>query len=238
MLSVHRTLPQCAASLWYVPMSVPGFPKTNSGTELMWSILWHLKKPSQLTVISTFLVEILCIDYGFSAALSVSHLKNLPETFYALPQQALRVSLENVSPVHGDVWCRSDIRWFKKLVKNKTFFARLYQKLNDVTVVLFSERGKIGIMRRGSTLSQKMAAAGFARLSEADCTSSPKGRPSIPWHWKQRIIKLLSEATHLKKWPARAFLIFSLPRSKQNRKRGIPEHQFRFNLVAQCSMDS
>lgn len=145
------------------------------------------------------LVEILCIDYGFSAALSVSHLKKLPETFYALPQQALRVSLENVSPVHGDVWCRSDIRWFKKLVKNKTFFARLYQKLNDVTVVLFSERGKIGIMRRGSTLSQKMAAAGFARLSEADCTSSPKGRPSIPWHWKQRIIKLLSEATHLKK---------------------------------------
>ncbi|XP_078268708.1 tudor domain-containing protein 1-like [Rhinoraja longicauda] len=144
------------------------------------------------------LVEILCVDYGFSASLSVSHLKILPATFYALPQQALRVSLENVSPAHGAIWSRSDISWFKKIVKNKTFFARFYRKLNVVTVMLFSERGKVGIMRRGSRLSQKMAEAGFARCSEVNCTS-PKGRPSIPWHWKQRLIKLLSEANNLKK---------------------------------------
>ncbi|XP_051878009.1 uncharacterized protein LOC127573644 [Pristis pectinata] len=163
------------------------------------------------------LVEVLCVDYGFSASLSISHLKILPPTFYALPQQALRVSLANIFPVCGPTWSRSEISWFKKFVKNKTFFARLYQKLNVMTVVLFSERGKMGIMRRGSGLSQKMAAAGLARYSESNCTS-PKVGPSIPLHWKQCLIKLLSGATNLKKQSDGALLSIGSPKGNVYKK--------------------
>ncbi|XP_067852844.1 uncharacterized protein [Heptranchias perlo] len=140
------------------------------------------------------LVEVLCVDYGFSASLPLSCLKSLTATYCVLPQQALRVSLANVSPIDGAAWSRSEINWFKKFVKNKIFFSRLYQKLNIMTVELFSERGKIGIMRRGSKLSQKMAAAGLARYSEGNC-ASPKVGTIIPLHWKQRLVKLLSKQT-------------------------------------------
>ncbi|XP_043560860.1 uncharacterized protein LOC122557331 isoform X2 [Chiloscyllium plagiosum] len=144
------------------------------------------------------LLEVLCVDYGFSACLSLSYLKPLPPAYCVLPQQALCVSLANVSPMHGVTWSRSEINWFKKSVKNKTFFARLYQKANIMTVALFSERGKIGIMRRGSKLSQRMVAAGLARYSEGNC-ASPKTGASIPLYWKQRLVQLLSQPTNLRK---------------------------------------
>ncbi|XP_069748983.1 uncharacterized protein [Narcine bancroftii] len=135
-------------------------------------------------------VVVLCVDYGFSASLSLSHLKILPPAFYALPQQALRVSLANVSPVHGATWSKSEIASFKKLVKNKTYFAKVYQKMNVMTVELFSKREKKRTTRRGLRLSQKMAAAPLTRCSK----TLPKVRPRIPLHWKQHLKKLLSEA--------------------------------------------
>ncbi|XP_072915964.1 uncharacterized protein [Hemitrygon akajei] len=144
-------------------------------------------------------VEVLCVDYGLTASVSISHLKVLPTTFYALPQQALRVSLANISPAHGYTWTKSEINCFKKLVKNKTFFARLYQKFSIMTVVLFSERGNIGIMRRGSSLSQKMAAASCTRCLDSNWTSL-NVRPYIPLQWKQRILKFILEGSNLRKW--------------------------------------
>ncbi|XP_038631833.1 uncharacterized protein LOC119952284 isoform X2 [Scyliorhinus canicula] len=144
------------------------------------------------------LMEVLCVDYGFSACLPLKFFKSLPPTYCTLPQQALCVSLANISPMYGVTWSRSEINWFMKSVKNKTFFARLYQKSNIMTVALFSEKGKIGIMRRGSKLSQKMAAAGLARYSDGNCVS-PKTGASIPLCWKQRLVKLLSESTNLRK---------------------------------------
>ncbi|XP_072125869.1 uncharacterized protein [Mobula birostris] len=143
-------------------------------------------------------VKVLCVDYGLSASLSISHLKVLPATFYALPQQALCVSLANIAPAHDYTWSQSEISYFKKLVKNKTFFARLYQRCNIMTVVLFSERGNIGIMRRGFSLSQKMAAASCARYLESNWTSL-KVRAYIPLQWKQRIIKFICEESNLRK---------------------------------------
>lgn len=52
-----------------------------------------------------------------------------------------------VSPVNGRAWSEEAVGWFRAMVHNRTFFARLYPEGHRVTVELFLEKGKIGAMR-------------------------------------------------------------------------------------------
>ncbi|KAL7863418.1 hypothetical protein SRHO_G00124020 [Serrasalmus rhombeus] len=108
-------------------------------------------------------VEVRRIDYGDSACLSLSNVKELCGEVAKVPVQALQVSLVNVNPVNGQSWSAQAINWFKDKVSSRTLYARLYPEGNRVGVELFMEKGKIGAMRRGASLSLRLAQNGHAR---------------------------------------------------------------------------
>ncbi|KAL6479641.1 hypothetical protein MHYP_G00106740 [Metynnis hypsauchen] len=108
-------------------------------------------------------VEVRRIDYGDSACLSLSNVKELCGEVAEVPVQALQVSLANVNPVNGESWSAQAINWFKDKVSGRTLYARLYPEGNGVRVELFMEKGKIGAMRRGASLSLRLAQNGHAR---------------------------------------------------------------------------
>ncbi|XP_052011050.1 uncharacterized protein LOC127663491 [Xyrauchen texanus] len=68
-----------------------------------------------------------------------------------------------VRPVNGELWSVEAISWFKSKVQNKTLYARLYPQSAEVSVELFMQKGKIGAMRRGDSLSVRLVQHGFAR---------------------------------------------------------------------------
>ncbi|KAI4873436.1 hypothetical protein NFI96_007170 [Prochilodus magdalenae] len=108
-------------------------------------------------------VEVRRIDYGDSACLSLSNVKELCGEAVKVPLQALQVSLANVNPVNGQNWSAEAIHWFKDKVNGRTLYARLYPEGSKVMVELFMEKGKIGAMRRGASLSLRLAQNGHAR---------------------------------------------------------------------------
>lgn len=104
-------------------------------------------------------VEVRRIDYGDDVCVSLRDIKEMSGEIASRPVQALQVSLANVRPVIGETWSFEAISWFKSKVQNKTFYARIYP---EGEVELFMEKGKIGTMRRGDSLSERLAQNRFA----------------------------------------------------------------------------
>ncbi|KAK9517886.1 hypothetical protein VZT92_023223 [Zoarces viviparus] len=111
-------------------------------------------------------VEVKKLDYGDTACLSLLNIKELTPEMAVLPLQAVEVSLANVTPVNGSEWSEEAVGWFKAMVHNRTLYARLYPQGPKVTVELFLEKGKLGAMRRGASLSLRLAQNGHAKHSK------------------------------------------------------------------------
>lgn len=116
-------------------------------------------------------VEVKRLDYGDTACLSLSNIKELTPEMATIPLQAVQVSLANVMPVNGRDWSEEAVGWFKATVHNRTLYARLYPQEGKVTVELFMEKGKLGAMRRGASLSLRLAQNGHAIHSKLKKTS-------------------------------------------------------------------
>ncbi|XP_039550082.1 uncharacterized protein LOC120494814 [Pimephales promelas] len=104
-------------------------------------------------------VEVRRIDYGDDVCVSLRDVKEMSGEMASRPVQALQASLANVRPVFGETWSFEAISWFKSKVQNKTLYARIYP---EGEVELFMEKGKIGAMRRGDSLSERLAQNRFA----------------------------------------------------------------------------
>ncbi|KAG9271944.1 hypothetical protein AMEX_G12885 [Astyanax mexicanus] len=111
-------------------------------------------------------VEVQRIDFGDSACLSLSNVKDLCGEAAEVPVQALQVSLANVNPLDGENWSAEAVSWFKDKVNNRMLYTRLFPEGNTVMVEIFLEKGKIGTMRRGASLSLRLAQNGHARHSQ------------------------------------------------------------------------
>ncbi|XP_039974992.1 uncharacterized protein LOC120784916 isoform X2 [Xiphias gladius] len=108
-------------------------------------------------------VQVKRLDHGGTACLSLLNIKEMSPEMAALPLQAVQVSLANVTPVNGRDWSEEAVGWFKAMVHNRTLYARLYPQGPKVTVELFLEKGKLGAMRRGASLSVRLAQNGHAK---------------------------------------------------------------------------
>ncbi|XP_056899246.1 uncharacterized protein LOC130531315 isoform X2 [Takifugu flavidus] len=108
-------------------------------------------------------VEVKRLDHGDAACLSLQNITDMSPEMAALPLQALQVSLAHVMPVNGISWSEEAVEWFHTMVRNRTLYARLYPRGCEVTVELFFERGKIGAMRRGASLSLRLSQNGHAK---------------------------------------------------------------------------
>ncbi|XP_073342567.1 uncharacterized protein [Pagrus major] len=111
-------------------------------------------------------VEVKRLDYGDTACLSLLKIKEMTPEMAALPLQAVQVSLANVTPVNGSDWSKQAVGWFQTMVHNRTLYARLYPQGPNVTVELFLEKGKLGAMRRGASLSVRLTQNGHAKHSK------------------------------------------------------------------------
>ncbi|KAL4630844.1 hypothetical protein GN956_G16418 [Arapaima gigas] len=108
-------------------------------------------------------VEVRRIDYGDTARLPLQSIKELDDLTATIPVQALQVSLANVSPAEGQEWSAEAVSWFKDKVNGRVLYARMFPRGTRVTVELFTEKGKIGVMRRGAPLSVRLAQSGHAK---------------------------------------------------------------------------
>ncbi|KAL7395424.1 hypothetical protein ABVT39_016467 [Epinephelus coioides] len=108
-------------------------------------------------------VEVKRLDYGDTTCLLLSNIKELTPEMTVLPLQAVQVSLANVTPVNGSDWSEEAVGWFRAMVHNRTLYARLYPQGPKVTVELYLEKGKLGAMRRGASLSLRLAQNGHAK---------------------------------------------------------------------------
>ncbi|CAL8263530.1 unnamed protein product [Lota lota] len=108
-------------------------------------------------------VEVIRLDHGDKSNVSLHNVGYLTPDMAALPLQAAQVSLANVSPVDGRRWTEEAVSWFKAMVEKRTLYARLFPLGSAITVQLFLERGKMGAMRRGASLSLRLAQNGHAK---------------------------------------------------------------------------
>ncbi|XP_064829093.1 tudor domain-containing protein 1-like [Oncorhynchus masou masou] len=110
-------------------------------------------------------VEVRRLDYGDTSCLSLCNIKELSAEMTSLPLQAIQVSLAHVRPVDVCGWTQQAIYWFRDMVGNRTLYARLYPQgeRHSPKVELFMEKGKLGSMRRGASLSLRLAQNGHAK---------------------------------------------------------------------------
>ncbi|XP_052342902.1 uncharacterized protein LOC118379718 [Oncorhynchus keta] len=110
-------------------------------------------------------VEVRRLDYGDTSCLSLCNIKELSAEMTSLPLQAIQVSLANVRPVDVCGWTQQAVYWFRDMVGNRTLYARLYPQgeRHNPMVELFMEKGKLGSMRRGASLSLRLAQNGHAK---------------------------------------------------------------------------
>ncbi|KAK0140809.1 Tudor domain-containing protein 1 [Merluccius polli] len=108
-------------------------------------------------------VEVMRLDHGDTACLSLRNVGYLTPDMAVLPLQAARVSLASVTPAEGSQWTEQAVSWFKAMVENRTLYARLYPLDSTITVQLFLEKGKMGAMRRGASVSLRLAQNGHAK---------------------------------------------------------------------------
>ncbi|KAM3613131.1 uncharacterized protein V6R79_021004 [Siganus canaliculatus] len=114
----------------------------------------------------SIMVEVKRLDYGDTACISLWNTKELTPEMAILPLQALQVSLANVTPANGSDWSEEAVSWFQAMVHNRTLYARLYPQGTTVTVELFLEKGRLGAMRRGASLSLRLTQNGHAKHSK------------------------------------------------------------------------
>ncbi|XP_027863815.1 uncharacterized protein LOC114138638 isoform X1 [Xiphophorus couchianus] len=115
---------------------------------------------------SSINVQVNRLDYGDSSCVSLCNIKQLSSEMAVLPLQALQVSMAHVMPINGTDWTEEALGWFKAMVHDRTLYARTYPQGPTVTVELFLEKGKLGAMRRGASLSLRLAQNGHARHSK------------------------------------------------------------------------
>ncbi|XP_035265457.1 uncharacterized protein LOC118223269 isoform X2 [Anguilla anguilla] len=140
-------------------------------------------------------LEVRRIDFGDTARLPLYRLRELDAQTAGVPQQALQVALANVSPVNGQDWTPDAVDWFKDKVKGRTLYARLYPQGKDVRIELFMEKGKIGAMRRGSSLSLRLAQNGHAHHDnlkrwKGSVLQKTRGKAS---QWEKHLISCYSQ---------------------------------------------
>ncbi|KAJ8351316.1 hypothetical protein SKAU_G00227920 [Synaphobranchus kaupii] len=140
-------------------------------------------------------LEVWRIDFGDTTRVPLHHLRELDSQTAAVPQQALQVALANVSPVNGQDWTPDAVGWFKDKVNGRTLYARLYPQGKDVRIELFMEKGKIGAMRRGSSLSLRLAQNGHAhhdnlKRMRGSVLEKTRGKVS---QWEKRLISCYSQ---------------------------------------------
>ncbi|XP_061901712.1 uncharacterized protein LOC133649038 isoform X2 [Entelurus aequoreus] len=111
-------------------------------------------------------VEVKRLDHGDTACVSLCNIKEMSPEMARLPLQSMQVSLANVSPINETDWSNEAVYWFKDMVHNRTFYARLFTQGPGVTVELFLEKGKLGAMRRGPPVSLRLAQNGHAKHSK------------------------------------------------------------------------
>ncbi|KAM9834680.1 uncharacterized protein ACBT44_013333 [Syngnathus typhle] len=114
-------------------------------------------------------VEVRRLDHGDTACVSLCNLQKLSPGMCNLPLQSMQVSMANVTPINGTDWSEQAVDWFKAMVHNRSFYARIY---TDASVELFLEKGKLGAMRRGPPLSLRLAQNGHAKHSKLKNISS------------------------------------------------------------------
>ncbi|XP_030000930.1 uncharacterized protein LOC115426841 [Sphaeramia orbicularis] len=119
-------------------------------------------------------VEVKRLDYGDTSCLSLRNMKELTQEMAALPVQAIQVTLAHVMPVNGKHWSEEALGWFRAMVHNRTLYARLYPQGPKVTVDLFLERGQLGAMRRGASLSLRLTQNGHAKHDKLKTTGPMK----------------------------------------------------------------
>lgn len=68
--------------------------------------------------------------------------------------------------MNGKDWSEEAVGWFRAMVHNRTFYARLYTQGSNVTVELFLEKGKLGAMRYLSMNYGQFIASYAVRLSD------------------------------------------------------------------------
>ncbi|KAK5864991.1 hypothetical protein PBY51_016187 [Eleginops maclovinus] len=115
---------------------------------------------------TSIMVAVQRLDQGDTACMSLLDIKELTPEMAVLPLQAVQVSLANVTPLNGWDWSEEAVGWFREMVHNRTLYARLYPQGPKVTVELFLEKGKLGAMRRGASLSLRLALKGHANHSK------------------------------------------------------------------------
>ncbi|XP_077433421.1 uncharacterized protein LOC144058776 [Vanacampus margaritifer] len=111
-------------------------------------------------------VEVRRLDHGDTACVSLYNLQEPSPEMCSLPLQATQVSMANVIPINGTDWSEEAVDWFRAMVHNRTFYARIYTNEPGVSVELFLEKGKLGAMRRGPPLSLRLAQNGHAKHSK------------------------------------------------------------------------
>ncbi|KAL0974362.1 hypothetical protein UPYG_G00219430 [Umbra pygmaea] len=116
----------------------------------------------------TIEVEVRRLDYGDTSCLSLCNIKGLTPTMTSLPLQAIQVTLANVRPADGCFWTHVSVSWFRDMVENRILYARVYPQVGSelTSVELFMEKGKMGAMRRGASLSLRLAQNGHAKHSQ------------------------------------------------------------------------
>ncbi|XP_055744010.1 uncharacterized protein LOC129827309 [Salvelinus fontinalis] len=110
-------------------------------------------------------VEVRRLDYGDTSCLSLCNIKEFSAEMTSLPLQAIQVSLANVRPVDVCGWTQQAVDWFRDMVDNRTMYGRIYPQgeRRNTMVELFMEKGKLGSMRRGASLSLRLAQNGHAK---------------------------------------------------------------------------
>ncbi|KAF7229577.1 putative LOC107395772-like protein [Nothobranchius furzeri] len=137
---------------------------------------------------SSIKVEVRRLDYGNTTCLSLRNVEELTPEMALLPLQALQVSLANVSPVNGGGWSEEAVSWFKAMVHNRRLYARLNPQGPTVTVELFLEKGKLGAMRRGASLSLRLAQNGHAKHNQLKKAGLVKTRAVQDSDWKKYLL--------------------------------------------------
>ncbi|XP_061089977.1 uncharacterized protein LOC133123522 [Conger conger] len=140
-------------------------------------------------------LEVRRMDFGDTARVPLYHLRELDALSAAVPRQALQVALANVSPVNGQDWTPDAVSWFKDKVNGRTLYARLYSQGKDFRIELFMEKGKIGAMRRGSSLSLRLAQNGHAhhanlKRMKGSLLDRTRGKVS---QWERHLISCYSQ---------------------------------------------
>ncbi|XP_018602069.1 uncharacterized protein LOC108931004 isoform X2 [Scleropages formosus] len=131
-------------------------------------------------------VEVRRIDYGDTACLPLQSIKELDDSTATVPVQALQVSLANVSPANGHEWSTEAVDWFKDKVNSTILYARVFPQDTRVTVELFTEKGKMGAMRRSASLSVRLAQSGHAKHTAKEvnlksCACEPARKVASEW---------------------------------------------------------